>query len=420
MINTEVWVMIRKTMNDGVSITEAARQLGCSRPTVYKYAKQDSKPLYKRKGLASKLEPFKQYLQGRLDRAPFSAVRLFEEIKQQGYAGKLTILKEFVREVKKQHSLRAVMRFETMPGQQAQVDWGDFGTIIEDDVKKKLFCFFIVLGYSRTKFVKFTTSTIQQVFLQCHMEAFKYFGGVPKEILYDNLKQVVIKRLFKVKDSEMNKRFMDFAGHYGFNTILCRPYRPQTKGKVENPVKYVRQNFFLGIEFTDLADLNRQASAWLEQANNRVHGTTKEKPFERLVKENLTMVQGKPEYDNSEVFYRKASMDCWTSFEGSKYSVPSKYAGKEISIKKAINRPLEFFYRAELICEHVASKEKGASIAEPKHFEGLKELSYKTKKTYRNKHYTRQLSAKEVIVETRPLSIYDSLVGGDVNGQLGI
>lgn len=413
--------MIRKMLNDHVPVSDVAKQLGCSRTTVYRYAKDEVKPAYKQRGgKPGKLELFKQYLLGRLDRAPFSAVRLFEEVKQQGYAGKLTILKEFVREVKRQHSLRAVMRFETMPGQQAQVDWGDFGTIIEGGLEKKLYCFFMVLGYSRTKFVKFTTSTVQQVFLQCHMEAFQYFGGVPKEILYDNLKQVVIKRLFKARDSEMNKRFMDFAGYYGFNTILCRPYRPQTKGKVENPVKYVKQNFFLGLEFTDLADLNRQASAWLEQANDRVHGTTKEKPFDRLAKENLTPIVGKPEYDNSEVFYRKASMDCWISFDGSKYSVPSKYAGKEISIKQAINRPLGLFYRTELICEHEAAKEKGASIADPKHFEGLKELSYKTKKAYRNKHYTRQLGAKEVAVETRPLSIYDAVIGGDVHGQLGI
>ena len=403
--------MIRKMLEEGIAVSEIAEQLGCSRTTVYRYAEEDAKPVYKKRtGKPAKLDPFKQYIRTRLDIAPFTARRLFDEIKQQGYPGKLTRVKMFVREVKQVHTQRAVMRFETMPGQQAQVDWGEFGTIMENGVEKKLYCFFMILGYSRTKFVKFTTEIKQRTFLACHVEAFNYFGGAPKEILYDNLKQVVIKRMFRAKDSEMNKKFMDFAGHYALNPILCRPYRPQTKGKVENTVKFVKQDFFLGIEYSGLKGLNMQASAWLEKANNLVHGTTKEKPFERLPKENLTSIKDKPEYDNSEVFYRIASMDCWVYFEGSKYSIPSIYAGKEISVKQAVNRPLQLFYRSELICEHQEAAQKGMLIAEQKHFEGLKELSYKTKLTYRNKYYTRQYESKDANVEKRPLEIYDHII----------
>lgn len=411
MINMEAWVMIRKMLEDGIPVSEIAEQLGCSRNTVYKYAEDSAKPVYKKRAAKpSKLDPFKQYIRTRLDIAPFTARRLFEEIKQQGYPGKLTRVKIFVREVKQGHIQRAVMRFETMPGQQAQVDWGEFGTIMENEVEKKLYCFFMILGYSRTKYIKFTTEIKQRTFIACHIEAFNYFGGAPKEILYDNLKQVVIKRMFRAKDSEMNKKFMDFAGYYGFNPVLCRPYRPQTKGKVENTVRFVKQDFFLGIEYSGLKDLNMQASAWLEQANNLVHGTTKEKPFERLAKENLTLIKEKPEYDNSEVFYRKASMDCWVCFEGSKYSVPSIYAGKEISVKQAITKPLQLFYRNDLICEHQEAVQKGMLIAEQKHFEGLKELSYKTKLAYRNKYFTRQYEEKNVNVEERPLSVYERII----------
>lgn len=403
-------------INDHVPVSEIAKQLGCSRTTVYKYAKNDAKPVYRqRAGKPGKLDPFKPFLKTRLDRAPFTAVRLFDDAKKQGYAGNLTVVKDFVREIKKGHILRAVMRFETLPGQQAQVDWGECGTIIENGVQKKLHCFLMVLGYSRTRFARFTTSTALPTFLACHMEAFQYFGGVPKEILYDNLKQVVLKRVFKAKESTMNQRFMDFAGHYGFAPILCRPYRPQTKGKVENTVKYVKQDFFLGLDFLDLVDVNRQVSAWLEKKNSEPHGTTKEKPFDRLTKENLTSIEGKPVFDNSEVFYRKATMDCWVSFEGSKYSVPFKYVGHEISVKKAPNKSLVFFYRTDPICEHEPAKENGSQVSKSEHFVGLKELSYKTKKTYRNRYFARQVS--EPIVDQRPLSAYDNLIGVDINGK---
>jgi transposase len=415
MLKAGDWVMTRKMQADGISISEMARQLGCCRATARKYAKQDVQPVYKRAGRPSKLDPFKPYLRTRLDRAPFSAVRLFEEVKQQGYFGKLTGIKDFVREIKRGHILRAVMRFETLPGQQAQVDWGEFGTIMENGVEKKLYCFFMILGYSRTRFVQFTTNTALPVFFACHMNAFQYLGGVPKEILYDNLKQVVLKRLFKAKESTMNKRFMDFAGHYGFAPILCRPYRPQTKGKVENTVKYVKHDFFLGLDYVDLADLNRQASAWLERKNNEPHGTTKEKPFDRLTQENLTSIDGRPAFDNSEVFYRKASVDCLVCFDGSKYSVPSKYAGREISIKKTPNLPLAFFYRTELVCEHEPAEEKGGLVSKSDHFVGIKELSYKTKKAYRNRYFARQVT--EPVVDQRPLSTYDALIGVDINGK---
>lgn len=410
MIKGDVWVMIRKMREDGVSVSEIAKQVGCSRTTVYRYLKKEVMPIYKRDGIVSKLDPFKQYIRTRLEEAPFSAVRLLEEIQKQGYTGKLTILKKFVSEIKQSYRLQAVMRFETMPGQQAQVDWAYFGYLEERGQRKRLYCFLMVLGYSRTKFVMFTTSMDLETFVACHILAFKYFGGVPKEILYDNLKQVVVKRLFRAKESEMNKKFMDFAGYYSFKPILCRVRRPETKGKVENPVRFVRGNFFMGIVFNGLKDLNMQRSAWLEKVNNLEHGTTKEKPFERLKRENLTSIEGKPEYDTSKIFYRTASRECLVHFEGSQYSVPLKYAGKEISVKVALDKPLGLFYRGELICEHQQATEKGMSIINKKHFDGIKELTYKVKKTHRNRYYTRQCTVKETSVEARPLAVYERIV----------
>ena len=327
-----------------------------------------------------------------------------------GYQGKMTVLKDFIRSVKGEHNRRAVMRFETLPGQQAQVDWGHFGKIEVNGKQKDLYCFLIVLGYSRTRFVIFTTSMNIETLLACHIEAFKSFGGVPKEILYDNMKTVVLKRLFKAKDSEMNQKFMDFAGYYGFSPILCRVYRPQTKGKVENAVKFVRYNFFIRAEYISLKDLNNQARAWCSKVNHLVHGTTKELPCDRLKKESLTSIEGRPDYDTSETFYRKAGLDCYVCFDGNKFSVPLKYAGKEVSVRKAVDKPLQLFYRNELICEHIQSQEKGITVTNAKHLEGLKRESYTTKKSYRNRKYVRQRPVNDLKVEERPLSVYEQII----------
>ena len=145
----------------------------------------------------------------------------------------------------------------------------------------------MILGYSRNRYIEFVTDMSTETLIQCHINAFHFFGGYPKEILYDNMKQVVIKRLLKQSESEMNPKFMDFAGFYGFKPILCRPYRGQTKGKVERTVRYVRENFMVGIRYSSLADLNAQALAWCRKVNNRVHGTTNKIPFQQLSEEHL-------------------------------------------------------------------------------------------------------------------------------------
>jgi hypothetical protein len=152
---------------------------------------------------------------------------------------------------------------------------------------KKLYCFLFILGYSRTRYIEFVTDMSTNTLIRCHAHAFRYFGGYPEEILYDNMKQVVIKRLLKQEDSTLNRQFEDFAGFYGFKPVLCRPYRGQTKGKVERTVQFVRDNFMVGIKYSSLDDLNGQALAWCNKVNGKVHATTNEIPFERLKREAL-------------------------------------------------------------------------------------------------------------------------------------
>lgn len=168
-----------------------------------------------------------------------------------------------MREVRPKVGVPAVYRYETKPGVQSQVDWCECGRIEID-------------GKSRMRYVEFTLRIDVHTLIQCHLNAFRYFGGCTKEILYDNMKQIVFKRAPVSSGSTWNSQFEDFFNHYGFIPRLCRPYRPQTKGKIESNVSFVKRDFLLGSEFSSFSDLNSQAQKWLARVNSTIHGTTNE------------------------------------------------------------------------------------------------------------------------------------------------
>lgn len=280
----------------GLSISEIARRTGYTRKTVRKYVQAKAKqgPTYKRRPKRpSILDPYKPYLYKRMAEGVFNCTKLLDEIRSQGYPARKTILKEFVKPYRDEKKELATVRFETKPGEQAQVDWAHFGKIFQEGRWHKLYAFVMTLGYSRAIYLEFTTSQDTEHFLQCQMNAFRYFGGVPEEVLVDNLKSAVLWRDGPRARVGWHPRYLDFAAHYGFIPRACWPYRAQTKGKVENNIGYVRGNFWVGLQFTGLADLNRQARSWLDQvANVRVHQTTRAVPLERLWEErkNLTSI----------------------------------------------------------------------------------------------------------------------------------
>ena len=222
--------------------------------------------------------------------------RLYREIQEMGFTGKYTIVKDFVRKVRPEQGVTAVYRYETKPGVQAQVDWSEVGKIEIDGKTKKLYCFNMVLGYSRMRYIEFTLSIDVTTLIKCHLNAFHYFVGVTKEILYDNMKQVVIRRALKSSDSTWHGKFEDFFKYYGFTPRLCRSYRAQTKGKIENTVGYVKRDLVLGMEASSLQDLNNQSMPWLKRVNSSVHGTTHEIPIERHKYEGLQPIDAVPEY----------------------------------------------------------------------------------------------------------------------------
>ena len=178
-----------------------------------------------------------------------------------------------------------VQRYETEPGEQVQFDWGEF-VYEHDGVSHKFYGFFAILGYSRMRFVTFVKRCDTPTLIRCLMEAFEYFGGLPKAALTDRMKSVLLEMEDKVP--RWNPLFADFMASIGVAPRVCKAYTPQTKGKIERTVRVVKQSLWPGITFTDIDDLNRQAHAWCERINARVHRTTHERPRERREREPLS------------------------------------------------------------------------------------------------------------------------------------
>jgi transposase len=287
LLRLEEWVDIVSRHAAGQSIKSIARELGISRNTVRATLRREGPPRYERRVAPSKLDPHKDYLIARLAEFPeLSAKRLLAEIRAQGYAGGISILKDFTRPYRVPRR-DPVVRFETPPGQQAQCDFGELGIHEVCGVRTRIHLFVMVLGFSRYMYVEAVTDARSQSFLACHARAFAYFGGMPREVLYDNAKVVALEHSRTVVT--FNEALLDFAGRFAFRPRLCRPARPQTKGKVERMIGYVKDAGLTGRTFLDLADMNAQLMAWLDaEANVREHATTGERPVDRLVLEGLT------------------------------------------------------------------------------------------------------------------------------------
>ena len=295
MISQEEFTVIHTLKARGYSIRAIARMTGLDRRTVSKRLKERERKPYAKRNYPSKLDRFKSCIDKRLqdglpDRIPSTVI--FSEIVEKGYEGKLRILQEYMGKWYAEHGFgktqEPVVRFETEPGYQAQVDW----TVIRGG-KSPIYAFVMLLSYSRAPFVYFTDNMRQDTWQLCHEKAFIYFGGVPQTILYDNLKSVVIKRNKYGKGMHgFNDAFLDFSKGW-FEPRLCRPYRAQTKGKVERFNRYLKENVYVplkaslkgsGVTITPEL-LNLHIFGWIARTNERIHATTQAKPADRLQEE---------------------------------------------------------------------------------------------------------------------------------------
>ena len=230
----------------GRSIRGIARELGVSRNTVRKYVRSPGCTDKARAPRRTKLDGYREYIDGRLAEGLENCVVLLRESRELGHEGGYTMLKDYVHP--RRRPRQATVRFETKPGEQAQVDWGVFSYIGEDGRKRRMWAFVMVLDWSRAIYVEFVRRADGATFIRRRLNAFDYFGGVPGRCLYDNANVVVLGRDDDGR-AQWNGRMLDFARRVGFELRLCRPYRAQTKGKVESGVKYVRGNFWPAVRF---------------------------------------------------------------------------------------------------------------------------------------------------------------------------
>ncbi len=387
--------MIRNLIDKGLSISEVSRQLGIDRKTVRKYAQSGGMPRLHNNGKRnSKLDPYRDRIRDMIDSHNLSAIRILEEIRKQGYDGGYTILKDYCSAIRKDRRIPAVYRYETDPGKQSQVDFGDFGRTGVDGISRKLYAFSMILGYSRMRYAEFTTDISTENVIKMHINAFRHFGGYTDTILYDNTKQIVLERKIKASESRFNPKFRDFAEYYGIVIRLCFPYRAQTKGKIESTIKYLRHNFWNGRSFESLDDMNAQCLSWLNSVNMKVHGTTHEIPRERLMKEKLNPIDSVPAYFTRKEETRKVSRDCYVSWNGNRYSVPWIHAGREALVTEESTLMIQV--DSHVIAEHEILSGTGRISRIKEHFDGLL-------KTIRDDN----VSKFETRVEKRDLSQYE-------------
>ena len=287
-------VVFRAMLKGGMSKAAISRELGISRRTAGRWAAADSAgrghealSYGPRTTGRSILDPYKEIVRIRLSEYPdLSAVRVFQELRESGYRGSYDVVKRYVRQVRPQPGKEPVVRYETAPGQQGQVDFAEFPL-----PWGKRHALLVVLGYSRLLWLQFFERQTMEVLMRGLEAAFAYFGGVPWELLFDQMKAVIIED-HRASAGELlrNAEFERFSHHHGFVIRACRPYRARTKGKVERPIRYLRDAFFYGREFASDEDLNDQALRWLETvANVRTHRTLKEVPRARFERERFLL-----------------------------------------------------------------------------------------------------------------------------------
>jgi transposase len=390
----------------GESIRGIARELGLSRNTVRKYLRSPeipkARPPAKR---VSKLEPYKEYIERRLSHGVDNCVVLLREIREHGYTGGYTILKDFVQPGRRRCVAQATMRFETEPGEQAQVDFGRYRYRTPEGHERWTWAFVMILGWSRALYVEFVERADTVTFVRCHIHAFEHFGGVPQRCLYDNTKLVVLRR-----DREghpvWNERFIDFSACVGFDVKLCRPYRARTKGKIERGVGYVKHNFWPSAQFVDIEDLNRQGMHWAASvADVRVHGTTHERPLDRLVIERgrLAAVPGRSRLTVFLREERKVGRDGFVRYAGAWYGVPWTWAGRIVQLDVGSDT-VAIFCDEERLALHPRAGHNGQRQTLPGQWRGLPAGNEKPRRS----PLAFQLAAPEV--ERRSLYEYAALV----------
>lgn len=396
---------IKDLRGQGHSMRAVARMTGHARTTVHRALHPEQRTPPRKRGRKSGLEPHKDYLRDRYLTTGLSGVRLHEELRSMGYTGAIDSVQRFLKEldIPRQALTKATVRFETPPGEQAQVDWADVGYYTDDEGKqRKVYAFVMILSYSRALYVEFTTRMNLPELIACHQRAFVHFNGWTRRILYDNMKQV------RLSSTQWNPLMMDFLAHHGITPSTHRPYRPRTKGKVERAVRYLKDNFIKGRVFADLADLRAQGQHWQsEVANVRVHATTKERPCDLLAAEHLIPFSSTPAYHLSGRVERIVDAEGYVRLAGSRYSVPPTVVGQRVIVECG-DSTISVRLGEVIIAEHPRAARSGECHAHPEHVAAMWRLAFARTPVPRT--LTSALLIEQPVA-ARPLAMYEEVMG---------
>jgi transposase len=346
------------------SMRQIARELGLTRHTVKEVLAQVAAaragnvaqptgipPPPRRR--TSQLDEHDDFVRDLLARYPqLTAQRVYEELRGRGFRGGYTIVRERVGHLRPQPPREPVVRFETGPGVQAQMDYSTYDLDFTQEGRRRVHAFSYVLGYSRRQYLRFVEAQDFTTTVREHIQAFTHLGGVAAVCLYDNLKVVVTQH-----DDDgpiYNARFLAFATHYGFKPWACRPRRPQTKGKVERPFQYVESNLLNGRDFRTLAHLNEVTTWWLAAvADLRIHSETRERPLDRHARERplLLSLPAQP-YDLATLVYRVVTVEGFIAYQQNSYSVPYRHIGQTLAVRITAEEVIVYSPQIEEIARH--------------------------------------------------------------------
>ena len=394
MLGVGMYTTIRTLWGLGKNKSEIARLTGHDWKTVSKVIKRIEmgieEPRMKERG--SILDPYRERIVEMLEEG-LSGVRIHEELVREGFRGAYPTVKKYIRKLKRKEEI--FVRVHTPPGDEAQVDFGYVGKTRDDEGRlRKTWVFNMRLSYSRLDYYEKVYDQRVETFIECHIRAFEYFGGVPEVVKIDNLKAAILEVNFY--EPVYQRMYKGFADYYGFKPIPCRIYRPNDKGKVETGIRYVKNNFFKGREFVSGKDLDSRLREWMERANRRVHGTTRRVPYEVFEAEERDKLLSLPSerYKLSVVGTRRVYHDCHIYVDYNYYSVPFEYVGKEVEIELTDNL-LRVYYKGKEIALHGRLQGKGRFSTQEGHYPSYKRYS----ETEYQERYQREMAGIGVYAE---------------------
>ena len=366
MIDYLTYCQIRSLHQDEkLTAGQIARKLQLDKKTVRHWLRHPYHE-HKRPNRSSKIEPYKPRIQAWLQQHDYTAQQMLQKLRAEGVQVGYTIVREYVVSIRPS-PVQAYLTLNFCPGECMQVDWGSWGFIPIGSTRRRLSFFVAVLCYSRMMYVEFTLGQSQEHFLQCHQNAFNYFHGVVESVMVDNCKTAVLSHPIG-QPAQFNPRYLDFAHHFGFKVRACGVRKGNEKGRVENGVKFVKENFLRGLELPPWPALNPAARHWLETiANVRIHRGTHKTPMElfEIEKAKLASITAQP-YDTAQARPLRVNSRFRVTWETNRYSVPAQWAGSMLTAKITAER-IALFHQEQPLAEHVRSYDRHQDFEHPDH-----------------------------------------------------